>query len=44
MNKLTLKPVKFSFPFKLFELNVIVYIKINREMLLGDSKNKKITQ
>ena len=44
MNKLTLKPLKLVFPFRLFEVNVIVYVKINKEMLLNGDKGKKITQ
>ena len=44
MDKLKLKPVKFILPFRFFEINIIIYINLNKEMLLNENKSKKITQ
>ena len=42
MNKLQLKPIKLIFPFKLFDLNVIIYVNLKEGAMLNGNQNKKI--
>lgn len=42
MNTLKLQPVKFKFPFKMFTINIIIYIDLNKEVILNEGKCKEI--